>query len=168
MKLAKIFACGFTLLGCLGCLQTGYCETQPAVSAMDADGSFFIDPSAPRLPCPNGFTVIPNPSVENSLSYLDESGKLAVSVTYIKQKFASAIDPENYARVMAQQMKCSIPVRSNLIADGWASQCEDAKLETVVYGGDKGLVLLAISGRNQDTEKKLEEFIDFLAYEAKK
>lgn len=167
MKFAKIFVCGCALLGCL-CAAQAANNTQPAVSAVDADGSLYIDPSAPRLPCPNGFSVIPNPSVDNSLSYLDESGKLAISVTYIKQKSDSAIDPENYARVMSQQMKCTIPVRSNLIADGWASHCEDSNIETLIYGGNNDLVLLAISGRNQDTEKRLEEFIDFLAYEAKK
>lgn len=40
-------------------------------------------------------------------------------------------------------------------------------IEAIVYGDENELVMLAISGRTPDTESRLENFIRFLAYEAK-
>ncbi|MCR5536069.1 MAG: hypothetical protein K6F05_01500 [Succinivibrio sp.] len=124
--------------------------------------------NALNLPCPFGWSVIPNPSQEDSLSYLNESGQLAVSVTYIKNRAGASVDPEAYARVAAEQLKCSLPARSNLLANGWSFTCEDSAIEALVYGEPGDLVLLAISGRSADTEQSLERFIDFLYSQARR
>ncbi len=120
------------------------------------------------IPCPNGWVVEPNPSADNSLSYMTEDGTLAVSVTSIKAKAGSGIptEPESYARVAAEQMSCSIPVRSNLIDGGWTFHCSDYKVDGLVYGSKDELVLLGISGRSADTESKLTDFVRFLQYQA--
>lgn len=120
------------------------------------------------IPCPNGWVVEPNPSADNSLSYMTEDGTLAVSVTSIRAKEGSGIptEPESYARVAAEQMSCSIPVRSNLIDGGWTFHCDDFKVDGLVYGSKEELVLLGISGRSADTEAKLTEFVRFLQYQA--
>ncbi len=137
-----------------------------ALPEADAQELMEVDPAILNVPCPNGWSVRSNPSVDNSLSFLENEGKLAVSVTYIKQDAAGAVEAEAYARVAAEQLKCSIPVKSNLIEGGWSFQCADFKVEALVYGGLPDLVLLAISGRNESTESKLDEFIDFLADQA--
>lgn len=122
----------------------------------------------PLLPCPFGWSVQPNPSVDNSLSYVDADGQLSVSVTDLSTTAVANTTAEAYARVAAEQMDCKIPTRSNLIEDGWSFDCEKEKVEAIVYGDAGELALLAISGRNADTEAKLEEFIKFLALEARK
>lgn len=118
------------------------------------------------LPCPTGWTVSPNLSLDDSLSYETEDHALAVSVSLIKQGNSGPLNPESYARVAAEQMGCTIPVHSNLIDDGWSFECHDFKVESIVYGGHGDLVLLGISGRNSRTERQLNEFIRFLAYQA--
>ena len=137
-------------------------ETVTITSDKSAE-SFFLQKT---LPCPNGFTVEPNPSQDDSLSYLTEDGKLAISVSLVKQNAESPLETESYARVAAEQMGCSIPVRSNLIEDAWSFMCDDIKVEGVVYGSDSELVLLGISGRSADTEKQLMDFVRFLAFQA--
>jgi hypothetical protein len=151
----------------------GSSGTPAAVPESKADGSFeqalreFQAADRP-IPCPNGWVVEPNPSADDSLSYMTEDGKLAVSVTSIKSKNGSGIptEPESYARVAAEQMSCSIPVRSNLIDGGWSFHCSDFKVDGLVYGSEDELVLLGISGRNADTEAQLTGFIRFLQYQA--
>ena len=118
------------------------------------------------LPCPNGWTVEPNPSMDDSLSYLTDDGELAVSVSLIKQGEGMSLDSERYARVAAEQMGCSIPVQSNIIERAWSFTCNDFKIEGVVYGGEGDLVLLGISGRNEKTEPQLLNFVRFLASQA--
>ncbi|MGN0909418.1 MAG: hypothetical protein ACI4NA_07325 [Succinivibrio sp.] len=120
------------------------------------------------IPCPNGWVVEPNPSADNSLSYMTEDGTLAVSVTSIKAKDGTGIptEPESYARVAAEQMSCSIPVRSNLIDGGWTFHCNDYKVDGLVYGSKDELVLLGISGRSADTESRLTDFVRFLQFQA--
>lgn len=125
--------------------------------------SFFMQKS---LPCPHGWTVEPNPSQDDSLAYMTEDGKLAVSVSLIKQGGEVPLDSESYSRVAAEQMGCSIPVHSNLIENAWSFMCNDMKVEGVIYGGDGDLVLLGISGRNENTEKQLMDFVRFLAFQA--
>ncbi len=119
-----------------------------------------------QLPCPFGWTVQANPSAENSLSYLHESGVLAVNVTYIADSAGDRVTPQTYARVAAEQLHCQMPVASNLIDNAWSFFCEDEDIEALVYGEAGDLVLLSVSGRNDETEKYLSEFIRFLAYQA--
>ncbi len=118
------------------------------------------------LPCPTGWSVSPNPSLDDSLAYETDDHSLAVSVSLIKQGNSGPLNPESYARVAAEQMGCTIPVHSNLIDDGWSFECHDFKVESIVYGGNGDLVLLGISGRNSRTERQLNDFIRFLAYQA--
>ncbi len=120
------------------------------------------------IPCPNGWVVEANPSADNSLSYMTEDGTLAVSVTSIKSRSdaGTPAEPESYSRVAAEQMGCSIPVRSNLIDGGWTFHCADFKVDGLVYGSKDELVLLGISGRDANTEAKLNEFVRFLQYQA--
>lgn len=118
-----------------------------------------------NIPCPPFWSVEPNPSVENSLSYVHDSGKIAVSVTYIADKTGSQVGAETFSRVAAEQMNCSLPVRSNLLVHAWSFDCEN-DIEALVYGDPGNLVLLSISGRNEDTENYLESFIKFLSYQA--
>lgn len=120
------------------------------------------------LPCPFGWSVQPNPSVDNSLSYVDADGKLSVSVTDLSKTIVPNTTAEAYSRVAAEQMNCKLPAHSNLIEGGWSFECEKEKIEAIVYGDAGELALLAISGRNADTEAKLEDFIKFLALEARK
>lgn len=120
-----------------------------------------------NIPCPSFWTVQPNPSVENSLSYVHESGKIAVSVTYIAQKSGSLVSPNTFARVAAEQMNCTLPVKSNLLANGWAFNC-DNNIEALVYGDTGDIVLLSISGRSDETENYLDNFITFLEYQARR
>lgn len=146
----------------LACVLT--VQAQELVVASDPATQMFS--SQTTLPCPNGWTVQANPSVDDSLSYLTDDGKLAVSVSLIKQEKGVSLDSERYARVAAEQMGCSIPVLSNLIEDAWSFTCDDFKIEGVVYGGDRDLVLLGISGRNAETEHQLSNFVRFLAYQS--
>ena len=119
------------------------------------------------LPCPSYWTVESNPSVENSLSYIHDDGNLAVTVTYVADN-AGHVGAQAYARVAAEQLKCEMPEQSNLIEEAWSFYCADVGVEAVVYGNPGDLVLLSISGRNDDTEPELENFIRFLADEAKR
>lgn len=119
------------------------------------------------LPCPPGWTVEPNASVENSLSYAHLTRDLAVSVNYIADRAGPQVSPERYARVAAQKMLCSMPVMSNLIDGAWTFYCEDLGVEAVIYGPAGNLVMLAIAGRSEETEPLLENFIRFLAAQAR-
>ncbi|MGN1281760.1 MAG: hypothetical protein ACI4UM_07650 [Succinivibrio sp.] len=120
------------------------------------------------IPCPFGWSVEPNPSVDDSLNYIDADSTLAVSVTSIHTGLDSFVTAESYARVAAEQMQCQIPTNSNLIENGWSFDCPKEGIEAIVFGDNTELVLLAISGRSPETEAKLEGFIKFLSYEAKK
>ncbi len=152
-------------LGLLLGLPAGQAEEQrPEESLSDLTA---LSGNPLNLPCPFGWSVIPNPSLDDSLSYLNETGQLAVSVTYIRNKAGANVDPEAYARVASEQLKCSLPARSNLLANGWSFNCEETKIEALVYGDPGDLVLLAISGRSPDTESSLERFVDFLAAQAR-
>lgn len=124
--------------------------------------------TVPEVPCPVGWSVEPNPSMDNSLSYLSEDGSLAISVTAIRPGENRSLEAGNYARVAAEQMGCSIPVRSNIIDGAWSFKCEDREVEGVVYGGDGELVLLGISGRSAENEKQLLDFVKFLAFQAER
>ena len=118
-----------------------------------------------NIPCPAFWTVQPNPSVENSLSYVHESGDLAISVTYISDKSGETVTPAAFSRVAAEQMSCTMPVKSNLLKNAWAFNC-DNNIEALVYGETGKLVLLGISGRNEETESLLDNFISFLDYQS--
>lgn len=118
-----------------------------------------------NIPCPPFWSVQPNPSMDNSLSYVHESGSIAVSVTYIADKSGSQVSAETFSRVAAEQMNCTLPVRSNILKKAWAFNCDD-DIEALVYGEPGNLVLLSISGRNDDTESYFESFISFLSYQA--
>lgn len=120
------------------------------------------EPEANVYPCPFGWTVKPNPSVDNSLSYLNSDSKLAISVTNLEKTRGFDSTAEAYARVAALQMNCALPVRSNLIEGAWSFECSDENVETIIYGEPGALAMLVISGRNADTEASLEEFIKFL------
>lgn len=139
-------------------LTLGAAGTHAAQAAEHAGGS---------LPCPQGWTVAPNASVENSLSYAHLTQNLAVSVSYIAARAGPQVSPERYARVAAQKMLCSMPVMSNLIAGAWTFTCKELGVETVIYGPPGNLVMLAIAGRSADTEPLLEDFIRFLAAQAR-
>lgn len=119
-----------------------------------------------QLPCPFGWSVQANPSADNSLSYLHESGELAVNVTYIADSAGDRVTTQTYARVAAEQLHCQMPVASDVIDNAWSFFCEDEDIEAVVYGAEGDLVLLSVSGRNEETERYLSEFIRFLAYQA--
>lgn len=118
-----------------------------------------------NIPAPSYWSVEPNPSVENSLSYVHESEKIAVNVTYIAGQSGTQVSAETFSRVVAEQMNCSLPVKSNLLANAWAFDC-DNDIEALVYGEPGNLVLLSISGRNAETESYLEGFMQFLSYQA--
>ncbi len=120
------------------------------------------------IPCPHGWSVENNPSVENSLSYLHEGGDLAVNITYVAGTAGQTVEPQAYARVAAEQLSCALPVRSNLIDNAWSFTCDEQGVEAVVYGQQGNLVLLSIAGRNADTEGYLEDFVRFLAYQARR
>lgn len=119
------------------------------------------------IPCPFGWSVEPNPSLDNSLNYVTADGALAVSVTSLSKSAGSYATAEAYARVASEQMQCQIPTNSNIVKNGWSFVCPKDGVEAIVYGDENELVMLAISGRNPDTESRLENFIWFLAYEAK-
>lgn len=119
------------------------------------------------IPCPFGWSVEPNPSLDNSLNYVTADGALAVSVTSLSKSAGSYATAEAYARVASEQMQCQIPTNSNIVEKGWSFVCPKDGIEAIVYGDENELVMLAISGRNPDTESRLENFIRFLAYEAK-
>lgn len=120
-----------------------------------------------NIPCPSFWTVQPNPSVENSLSYVHDSGKIAVNVTYIANMSGSNVSASTFARVSAEQMNCTLPVKSNLLANAWAFNCDNG-IEALVYGNPGDLVLLSISGRNDETESDLDSFISFLEYQSRR
>lgn len=117
------------------------------------------------IPCPSSWQVRPNPSLENSLSYVHDSGKMAISVSYISEQTGSEISSETFARVAAKQMNCTLPIASNLLENAWSFNCEDG-IEALIYGEPRNLVLLSISGRNEETEIYLDKFISFLSYQA--
>ena len=119
-----------------------------------------------NLPCPFGWSVRPNPSVDNSLSYTAADANLAISVTSLVKTRGNYASTEAYARVASQQMGCELPLRSNLIENAWSFNCPQDNVEAIVYGEPNNLALLVISGRSADTEAKLEEFIKFLDSEA--
>lgn len=119
------------------------------------------------IPCPFGWSVEPNPSLDNSLNYVTADGALAVSVTSLSKSAGSYATAEAYARVASEQMQCQIPTNSNIVEKGWSFVCPKDGVEAIVYGDENELVMLAISGRNPNTEPRLENFIRFLAYEAK-
>ncbi len=118
-----------------------------------------------EIPCPPFWTVQPNPSMDNSLSYVHDSGDIAVSVTYIADKSGTQVGPETFSRVAAEQMNCTLPVKSNILNKAWAFNCDDG-IEALVYGETGNLVLLSISGRNDETENYFESFITFLSYQS--
>ncbi len=113
-------------------------------------------------PCPFGWSVKPNPSVDNSLSYLSSDSKLAISVTNLAKSRGADVSSEAYARVAALQMNCKLPVRSNLIEGAWSFDCSEDNVEAIIYGEPGSLAMLVISGRSAETEASLEEFIKFL------
>lgn len=152
-------ALGLTLMG------AAYAVSSAAPAATQGNNEFVLR-STPGLPCPSFWTVQPNPSVENSLSYVHDSGEIAVSVTYIADQSGSEVSSETFARVAAEQMNCTLPIRSNLIGHAWSFTCDDGALEAIVYGDEGDLVLLSISGRNEKTESYLDGFISFLTYQA--
>ena len=119
------------------------------------------------IPCPFGWSVEPNPSLDNSLNYVTADGALAVSVTSLSKSAGFYATAEAYARVASEQMQCQIPTNSNIVEKGWSFVCPKDGIEAIVYGDENVLVMLAISGRTPDTESRLENFIRFLAYEAK-
>ena len=125
-------------------------------------------PAELQIPCPQGWSVENNPSVENSLSYLHEGGDLAVNITYVAATVGANVEPEAYARVAAEQLSCNMPVRSNLIENAWSFTCDPQGVEAIVYGQQGNLVLLSISGRSTETESYLEDFVRFLAYQARR
>lgn len=140
---------------------------QVAVNAESTDAlkSAAVNNYSQNIPCPPFWMVQPNPSMDNSLSYVHESGSIAVSVTYIADKSGSQVSAETFSRVAAEQMNCTLPVRSNILKKAWAFNCDD-DIEALVYGEPGNLVLLSISGRNDDTESYFESFISFLSYQA--
>lgn len=123
------------------------------------------EPAPLNIPCPSFWSVEPNPSVENSLSYVHDSGEIAVNVTYIAAQSGSQVSAETFSRVASEQMDCTLPVKSNLLANAWAFDCAN-EIEALVYGDPGNLVLLSISGRNSETESYLDGFIKFLSYQA--
>lgn len=141
--------------------------TQDAAAFANTEAEMeFADPTQ-EIPCPSFWQVRPNPSVENSLSYVHDSGKLAISVTYISDQSGSEVSAETFSRVAAEQMNCTLPVKSNLLNHAWAFNCDDG-LEALVYGEPGNLVLLSISGRNEETENYLDGFISFLSYQSRR
>ncbi|WP_277296948.1 hypothetical protein [Succinatimonas hippei] len=137
------------------------------ITVLTCSISFAEDLYDYSLPCPSFWSVQPNPSVENSLSYIHDNGDIAVTVTYVAGS-AGNVGAQAYSRVAAEQLKCDMPVRSNLIEDAWSFYCSDIGVEGVVYGDAGDLVLLSISGRNDKTEPALEYFVRFLADQAKR
>lgn len=130
-----------------------------ALSATAAEGD---------LPCPPNWRVEPNASVENSLSYVHNSNELAVSVSYLANRLGNNVSAQNYARVASQKMICDVPVMSNLIQNAWSFTCDKLGIEAIIYGPTGNLVMLAISGRSEANEAELENFIRFLAHEARR
>jgi hypothetical protein len=120
------------------------------------------------LPCPFGWTVRHNPSVDNSISYLHADNTLAVSVTSLKDIKASYVKPELFARVAAEQLKCDLPVKSNLIEGAYSFTCKSDNVESIIYGEENNLAMLVVSGRNPSNEEALEQFIVFLRKEAER
>ncbi|MGN0903442.1 MAG: hypothetical protein ACI4M9_09150 [Succinivibrio sp.] len=147
-------------------------DANDAYVQAEEDNSAYKSPSVTYseekgIPCPYGWSVKVNPSLENSLTYSSVESSLAVSVTAISPARSSNASAEDYARVASQQMKCDMPGRSNLIEDGWTFNCAKEEIEAVVYGSPEQLVLLAIAGRKAENEEILEGFVKFLAFEAK-
>lgn len=146
--------------------QAAQAEAIAAANATQGVNDDLALSTGPELPCPSFWSVQPNPSVENSLSYVHDSGDIAVSVTYIADQSGSEVSAETFARVAAEQMNCTMPLRSNLIGHAWSFICDDGELEAIVYGDEGDLVLLSIAGRNEKTETYLDGFISFLSYQA--
>lgn len=143
--------------------------SDPVADETTEDNVFEVgvaDENVTVYPCPFGWSVIPNPSVDNSLTYENANSSLIISVTTLKQGAANDAGPEAYARVAAEQMNCKLPSNSNLIEDAFTFDCPFEGVEAIVYGEPGELVLLVISGRNKDTEAELENFVKFLAFEA--
>lgn len=176
LKLATLLA-ALSTLACITVLQpvtaapdaksTDTAASTVTVNGVEVDPELDISEPTLDIPCPSFWQVRPNPSVENSLSYVHDSGKLAISVTYISDQSGSEVSAETFSRVAAEQMNCTLPVQSNLLAHAWAFNCEDG-IEALVYGEPGNLVLLSISGRNDETENYLDGFISFLSYQARR
>ncbi len=163
----------------IGVLAAEDTDTSLALSEQSAEESLSSDASDDNdisddengeepepLPHPLGWSVESNPSVQNSLSYVHESGRIAVNISYIAGKAGGNVMPEAYARVAAEQMNCDMPTASNIIDHAWSFYCPREEIEAIVYGDEGNLVLLAISGRNEETESYLSDFIRFLIYQA--
>lgn len=75
------------------------------------------------IPCPFGWSVEPNPSLDNSLNYVTADGALAVSVTSLSKSAGFYATAEAYARVASEQMQCQIPTNSNIVEKGWSFVC---------------------------------------------
>ena len=174
-KPMQSLAMALWMVGVIGAVDTAMAaeELAPAntnttttMSGANANAAV-IDEVALDIPCPPFWTVQPNPSVENSLSYVHNSGKMAISVTYISDQSGSEVSAETFSRVAAEQMNCTLPVQSNVLAHAWAFDCDDG-IEALVYGDPGNLVLLSISGRTDETESYLDGFISFLSYQARR
>ena len=162
-KLITAFAAAASLMVLPALAADNQVPAAPNVQAAEVSPE-----TAEQIPCPQGWSVENNPSVENSLSYLHEGGDLAVNITYFASSAGQSVEPEAYARVAAEQLSCSMPVRSNLIENAWSFTCEPQKVEAIVYGQQGNLVLLSISGRDTETEGYLEDFVRFLAYQSRR
>ncbi len=125
-----------------------------------------IDDESNKFPCPFGWSVRTNPSVDNSLSYVNSDANLAISVTNLENTRGVDAAAEAYAKVASMQMNCDLPNRSNLIENAWSFECPIYNVESIVYGEPGALVLLVISGRNADTQADLETFVKFLDSQA--
>ncbi len=147
------------------CEEVSQDKTESASATYDVAPA--DDPQENMIPCPFGWSVEPNPSLDNSLNYVTADGALAVSVTSLHKSAGSFATAEAYARVASEQMQCQMPTNSNIVEKGWSFVCPKDGIEAIVYGDENELVMLAISGRTPDTESRLENFIRFLAYEAK-
>ena len=85
------------------------------------------------IPCPFGWSVEPNPSLDNSLNYVTADGALAVSVTSLSKSAGFYATAEAYARVASEQMQCQIPTNSNIVEKGWSFMCPKEGIEAIVY-----------------------------------
>ena len=166
MHILKIMALCAAVISLSSSALVNSQEADDSLTADNNSSDFMITDE--RIPCPDGFIVEINPAVENSLTYTHENMDLSVNVTYIADSIAQNASPEAFARVSAQQLNCHMPVHSNLIEKGWSFMCDDYATEAVIYGQKGDLVMLTISGRSSKTESKLEDFIKFLDYQARR
>ncbi len=143
-------------------------QMENVYTTLKGDVRAYYDEIDEGLPCPFGWTVRHNPSVDNSISYLHASDTLAVSVTSLKDAKANYVKPEMFARVASEQMNCDLPVKSNLIEGAYSFTCKDENVESIIYGEENNLAMLVVSGRNPENEEALEQFIGFLRKEAER